>query len=200
MHLLLMLLVALSAEGYERIGAKHDVTVYKREGHAIDLAAEADIGFPPEVVMRVLTDYPSHTKWVHGLAVSRVLVQSGSSLDVYQRLDLPMVGDRDFTIRVEWGRDGADRFVRFHGIDAGPPPAKGVVRIPVHEGSWVLQSLDGGRRTHAIYRFKMELGGHLPMWMARGRAGKDVPDLIDAIRNQCRYYQPIQPTMITGGR
>jgi hypothetical protein len=189
MHLIMLLLLALSAEGYERIGDKHAVTVYKRNGHAIDLAAEGDIDAAPEVVQKVLTDYPSHTKWVHGLSESRVLVHTDSSLDVYQRLDLPLVGDRDFTLRVEWGREGGDRFIRFHGIDSGPPPAKGVVRIPLHEGSWVLQALDGGKRTHAIYRFRMELGGHLPMWMARGRAGKDVPDLIQAIRNQVRYYR-----------
>ena len=199
MHLFMLLLLALQAEGYERIGDKHEVTVYNRKGHAIDLAAEAEIGFPPEVVMRVLTDYPSHTRWVHGLSTSQVLAHTDHSLDVYQRLDLPFVGDRDFTIRVEFGKDGSNRFIRFHGIEGGPPPAKGVVRIPLNEGSWLLQSADGGRKTHAIYRFKMELGGHLPMWMARGRAGKDVPDLIDAIRNQCRYYQPIQPTVITGG-
>ena len=35
----------------------------------------------------------------------------------------------------------------------------------------------------------MELGGSLPMWMARGRAAKDVPALFDAIRSQTRFYQ-----------
>jgi uncharacterized protein YndB with AHSA1/START domain len=189
MHLFLVLLLALSAEGYERIGDKHDVVVYKRKGHAIDLAAEGEIDAPPAVVQRVLTDYASHPKWVHGLSVSRILVQNGSSLDVYQRLDLPLVGDRDFTLRVEWASEGDDLIIRFHGIDSGPPSPKGVVRIPLHEGSWTLQPLDGGTRTHAVYRFRMELGGHLPMWMARGRAGKDVPDLIEAIRNQVRYYR-----------
>jgi hypothetical protein len=137
MHLFMLLLLALSAEGYERIGDKHAVTVYKRNGHAIDLAAEANIDATPEVVQKVLTDYPSHVKWVHGLSESRVLVHTDCSLDVYQRLDLPLVGDRDFTLRVEWGSDGGDRFIRFHGVDSGPPPAKGVVRIPLHEGSWV---------------------------------------------------------------
>jgi hypothetical protein len=59
----------------------------------------------------------------------------------------------------------------------------------VHEGAWVLEPVDGGKKTHAIYRFRMELGGSLPMWMARGRAAKDVPALFDAIRKQTQYYQ-----------
>ena len=62
------------------------------------------------------------------------------------------------------------------------------MRVPLHEGSWHLEAVDGGRRTHAVYRFRMELGGSLPMWMARGRAAKDVPALFDAIRDQTRYY------------
>ena len=84
--LLMMLTVSLSNEGYERIGDKSDVVVYKRAGHAIDLAAEGNIDASPEVVLRVLTDYASHPKWVHGLSVSQVLEKSSDSLDVYQRL------------------------------------------------------------------------------------------------------------------
>ena len=164
--------------------------MYKRAGHAIDLAAEGNIDAPPEVVLRVLTDYASHPKWVHGLAVSKVLVQNADSLDVYQRLHLPMLDDRDFAMHVRWKKDGDGRELMFKTTNerCPGPPDKGVTRVPVHEGGWVLEPIDGGRRTHAIYRFKMELGGSLPMWMARGRAAKDVPALFDAIRRQTQYY------------
>src|SRR6266545_4263152 len=96
MLLLMTMTVALSREGYQRIGDRSGVTVYRRAGHAIDLAAEGDIDAAPDVVMRVLTDYGSHPKWVHGLTVSRVLEQRDGALDVYQRLHLPMLDDRDF--------------------------------------------------------------------------------------------------------
>src|SRR5213080_2983328 len=100
--MLLMMTVGLSNEGYERIGEKAGVDVYRRGGHAIDLAAEGDIDAPPDVVLRVLTDYGSHPKWVHGLSVSRVLDKKEGALDVYQRLHLPMLDDRDFAMHVEW--------------------------------------------------------------------------------------------------
>ena len=194
MNLLLMLLVtaALSTEGYQPIGGKSGVEVYRRQGHAIDLAAEGDIDAPPDVVLKVLTDYGSHPKWVHGLSVSRVLDKHDGSLDVYQRLHLPMLDDRDFAMHVEWNRaGGGEREIHFATTnDKCPaPPDKGVVRVPLHEGSWHLVPVDGGRRTHAVYRFRMELGGSLPMWMARGRAAKDVPALFDAIRAQTHYYR-----------
>ncbi|MDB4971093.1 MAG: Collagenase [Myxococcales bacterium] len=189
--LLLLLTVSLSNEGYEQIGQKSDVVVYRRNGHAIDLAAEGDVAATPEVVMKVLTDYASHPKWVHGLSVSKVLGQSADSIDVYQRLHLPMLDDRDFAMHVIWKKDGDGRQIHFKTTnDRCPgPPDKGVTRVQLHEGSWILQSLDGGKRTHAIYRFRMELGGSLPMWMARGRAAKDVPALFDAIRKQTQFYR-----------
>jgi uncharacterized protein YndB with AHSA1/START domain len=189
---LFLLAAALANQGYERVGEKHGVEVYRREAHGIDLAAEGDIDAPPDVVLRVLTDYASHPKWVHGLTVSRVLDKHDGALDVYQRLHLPMLDDRDFAMHVTWNKTSGDgREIHFATTnDKCPaPPDKGVVRVPLHEGSWTLQPLDGGQRTHAVYRFKMELGGSLPMWMARGRAAKDVPALFDAIRGQTKYYR-----------
>jgi hypothetical protein len=59
-----------------------------------------------------------------------------------------------------------------------------VVRVATHEGSWRLDPIDGGRRTHATYELKLDLAGSLPSWLGRGRAGKDVPALFDAIRHQ----------------
>src|SRR3954449_752995 len=114
---LLLLTVALSTQGYERIGEKSDVTVYKKSGHAIDLAAEGTIDAAPEVVLRVLTDYASHPKWVHGLAVSKVIDQSADSIDVYQRLHLPMLDDRDFAMHVTWKKDGDGREIHFATVN-----------------------------------------------------------------------------------
>jgi hypothetical protein len=179
----------LAGQGYEKVGERDGVTVYRRPAHAIDLAAEGEIDAPPDVVRRVLIDYGSHPKWVHGLVISRVLAQEGQWLDVYQRLDLPMLDDRDFTLHVTWSDEGERRFIRFTTTDRGPAPQKGVVRIATHEGSWELVPVDGGTHTRALYRFRMELGGSLPMWMARGRASHDVPALFNAIRGQTAYYR-----------
>jgi hypothetical protein len=183
------LAAALSGQGYERVGERNGVTVYRKPDHAIDLAAEGVIDAPPDIVRKVLTDYASHPKWVRGLAVSRVLDRQAHSLDVYQRLDLPMLDDRDFTLHVTWGSQGENRYIRFTTTNKGPEPQRGVVRVPIHEGSWDLEPVDGGTRTRALYRFRLELGGSLPMWMARGRASHDVPALFDAIRGQVRWYR-----------
>lgn len=186
----LLLAAALTGEGHERVGERSGVVVYRRPGHAIDLAAEGDIDAPPAVVQRILLDYRSHPKWVHGLKTSRVLDEHDHWLDVYQRLDLPMLEDRDFALHVTWGEEGGTRVIRFRTAnDKAPPRPRGVIRLPLHQGSWHLQPIDRGRRTHAVYQFRMELGGSLPMWLVRGRAAKDVPALFDAIRGQVQYYR-----------
>jgi len=189
--MLLVLTASLPNEGYQHVAEKAGVDVYRRSGHSIDLAAEGNIEAPPAVVLKVLTDYGSHPKWVHGLSVSQVLDKQASSLDVYQRLHLPMLDDRDYAMHVEWKGAGDEREIHFATTNnkCPGPPDKGVVRVPLHEGSWHLEPVDGGRHTHAVYRFRMELGGSLPMWMARGRAAKDVPALFEAIRAQTKYYQ-----------
>jgi hypothetical protein len=188
--MLLLMTAALTGEGFERIGEHSGVVVYRRPGHAIDLAAEGDIDAPPAVVEKILLDYRSHPKWVHGLKVSRVLDEHDHALDVYQRLDLPMLDDRDFVLHVTWSAVDGKRVLQFHTAnDRAPPQPSGVVRVPLNQGSWQLLPLEGGARTHAVYKLRMELGGKLPMWMARGRAAKDVPALFDGIRKQIRYYQ-----------
>jgi hypothetical protein len=176
--------------GLHRVASAHGVTVYRHEGeHGIALAAEGDIAAPPDTVRRVLLDYTSHPKWNKHLAESRVLSRNADSLLVYQRLELPMISDRDFTLRVRWGDEGDTRWMQFSTENQhGPGPRDGVVRVQTHEGMWRLQPTADGRGTHATYYVHLDLAGSLPGWMGKSRAGKDVLGLFDQIRNQTRWY------------
>jgi hypothetical protein len=64
-----------------------------------------------------------------------------------------------------------------------------VVRISTHEGSWRLEAIDGGQRTHAVYQFHLDLAGKFPSWMGKGKAGKDLPNLFENVRKQLQYYR-----------
>jgi len=181
---------ALASAGFYPIGEGHGVKVYRRDqGRGIELGAEGDIAAPPERVLRVLLDYGNHPKWVKGLAESTVLDRRDGALDVYQRLKLPVLDERDFTLHVTWGGDGDARWLKFDAAKTGPPPKDGVVRVTTHSGEWRLQPIDGGTATHAVYRFHLDLAGSFPAWMGRGRAGKDVPNLFVHIRDQLQYYK-----------
>jgi hypothetical protein len=182
---------ALATEGFVLIAEEKGVKVYRREKRAgIELAAEGTLPAAPERVRRVLVDYPSHQRWQKHLKENRVLRRADGTLDVYQRLDLPVLDDRDFTLHVTWGDDGAVPWMRFAAAnDLGPAPVKGVVRVTQHAGGWRLEPTDGGSSTHAVYRFYLDLAGSFPAWMGKGQAASDLPELFTNITKQLANYR-----------
>ena len=182
----LMMTAQLAGHGYTQIHDEKGVKVYKRDGaKGIDFAAEGEIDAPPERVRDVLLDYGNHPKWVKGLAESRVLDRGPFSMLVYQKLALPVIDDRDYTLLVTWGKDAGALWMRFMTAnDRGPKPQQGIVRVSLHEGSWRLEPIDGGKKTYAVYQFRLDLAGSFPAWMGKGRAGKDIPNLFENIRRE----------------
>jgi hypothetical protein len=186
---LLIFALTFAEDGFVLVGQERGVAVYRHDRRdGFELAADGVLAAPPDQVMRVLTDYANHPRWGKGITESRILASAPGALDVYQRLDLPLLDDRDYTLHVTWGADGDARWIRFATAnDRGPPPVRGVVRVAVHEGSWRLEPVAGG--TRAWYRFHLDLAGSLPAWMGRGRAGKTLFDFFERLRDQLQYYR-----------
>src|SRR3954447_24686334 len=136
---------------FKHVGGKHGVEVYRQMGSkVIDLAAEGDIDAPPSVVRDVLLDYPNASKVTDNIAESRVLQKNGQEQIVYQRLKLPVISDRDFTVRATWGARGPVQTVSFP-IDnsRGPAEKDGLVRLSTMQGGWELTPIRDGAATHA---------------------------------------------------
>ena len=186
---------ALLGQGFVALSERHGVKVFRRAVETgMELGAEGIIAAPPEAVRRTLLDYANHPRWVKSLAESRVLDRTDNSLHVYQRLGLPLIEDRDFTLRVTWGAEGQELWVRFQTAnERGPAPRPGVVRVALHEGEWRLDPVDGGRATHAIYRFHLDLAGSLPSWLGKGRAAKDVTELFERLGAEAQRASTASP-------
>jgi uncharacterized protein YndB with AHSA1/START domain len=184
------LTAVLAQEGFHVIREEQGVKVYRRDGKSgIEIGAEGLIDAPPEVVRAMLLDYENHPRWLKTLHASRVLYRGPDSLDVYQRLTLPVIDDRDFTLHVTWGGDAQMKWLRFAAdTGKGPRPVDGVVRILVNEGGWRLFAVDGGK-TWAVYQCRLDLAGSVPRWMMKGRAGKEIAELFENIRDQTQYYR-----------
>ena len=182
---------ALVGEGFVLVGEEKGVKIYRREKRpGIELAAEGTLGAAPERVRRVLIDYPSHQRWQKHLKENRVLARGDGFLDVYQRLDLPVLDDRDFTLHVTWGNDAEVFWMRFAvANERGPAPVRGVVRVTEQEGGWRLEPADGGMATHAVYRFHLDLAGSFPSWMGKGQATSDLAELFGNITRQLPSYR-----------
>jgi len=138
----------------------------------------------------VLEDVDSYPNFMPYTAECRVLKREGEMILAYQRISAPMVSDRDYTIRVHtnvkkveagtvyfshWTTDNA----------AGPPEKRGVVRVNLCEGSWLLEPT-GPNSTHATYQIYTDSGGLIPSFIKERAGPAGIRKLFEAIRKQAR--------------
>jgi hypothetical protein len=107
----------------------------------------------------------------------------------YMVLTPPLVGSLDYTIRVhEESVKNSDGTMSYHSRwelanTDGPPPRRGITRVTVNEGSWLLEPI--GNQTRATYTLYTDGGGIPPLLM--NFANKlSVSRLFDALRGRMR--------------
>ena len=180
---------------YKHVGGRNGVEVFRNTSSpVIDLVAEGDIEAPPAVVRDVLLDYDHASKVTDNVAESRVLQKSDREIVVYQRLKLPVISDRDFTLHTTWGQRGAALTMQF-AVDnsRGPEPRDGLVRLSTLQGGWSLEPIRGGAATHARYRVQIDLAGSVPKWMVSGGAVKNLPKVFEGLRREVKGRVPGTP-------
>jgi hypothetical protein len=135
-YLLLPLLVG-DGGSYKHVGGASGVEVYRQmRSPVIDLLAEGEFDAPPARVLAILLDYANASAVSERVAESRVLQSSERHLVVYQRLRLPVIADRDFTLRVLHGARGETLWMRFFVDNTrGPTAIKGRT-ILVEDVQW----------------------------------------------------------------
>jgi hypothetical protein len=104
----------------------------------------------------------------------------------YQRLSIPLIMDRDYTLRYEATQDslnGRYSLVWTTANDKGPPPGEDVVRIEVSRGALEMVPEENGTKTRLIYTMYADPGGTIPGWLANIGNRSTVPDLLRAIRD-----------------
>ena len=108
----------------------------------------------------------------------------------YQRLSPKICADRDYTLRVwknSWPAPEGLVFVS-HWTPAnelGPPEKKGVVRVKVCDGGWLLEP-DGAIKTRATYSVYTDSGGMIPSFIANRASQTGISRLFAAIRKQVK--------------
>jgi len=187
--------IALAAEPeatpgeWKLISDKDHVTIYRRQRtRSNESKAIADIAASTEIVHAVLDDVDSHPSFMPYMAECRVLKREGDTIVAYQRISAPMVSDRDYTIRVrtsvkktESGTQYSSHWVTDNA--AGPPEKRGVVRVNLCEGSWLLEPT-GPNSTHATYQIYSDSGGYIPSFIKNTAGPAGIRKLFAAIRKQ----------------
>ncbi len=182
--------------GWQRVDDKEGVALFSRSrlGSSIkEFRGTGMIDAPPGAVEKVLADVGSYPSFMPYVTESRAISQAGGEVMTYQRLDVPFVANRDYTVRVEHGTalgPGGEMIYRDTwqtANQAGPPERHGVVRVKVNEGSWLLEPAGpGGSSTQATYQIFTDSGGVLPAFLANRASQMIIPRLFEAIRKQAR--------------
>ena len=171
-----------------------EVTVYSRTRSGSKLKefkAVGEIDASSRAVHAVIDDLDGYPSFIPYVTECRLIRREGdSSLITYQRLLPKICQDRDYTLRV-WKQSwpAADGFVYSNrwepANELGPAEKKGIVRVKVCEGSWLLEP-DGATKTRATYSVYTDTGGAIPVFIANRVSQIGIGRLFAAVRKQVK--------------
>jgi hypothetical protein len=165
------------------------IVIYNRDhpgGDVKEVMAVGTFDYAPAAVHKILDDLGHYKDFMPYAKESHELEVAPDHVITYERIAAPLSSERDYTIRVTDAVD--DKGVITHSFkianDKGPKPIDGVVRIEILEGHWVLEPVDGGKKTKATYWVYTSPGGSIPTFIANAANNTAVPNLYEAVRNR----------------
>lgn len=176
---------------FERSGVV--VSVRPRIGSRVnEMGAVGDVSAPPARVQAVIADMERYPEFLPPTSAVRLLQRVGDTALFFMEINPPVVARRDYCLRVTWKElpGGA-----LHGTWEAdnqncPPERRGVVRMHVNEGEWILEPRAGGLHTHMRYRCHLDVAGHVPAWLFNRVSAGAIPKIFAAVArlvNDPRY-------------
>jgi hypothetical protein len=175
------------------VSTSDNVALHRRSrpgpGH-YECKAIGEIAASTAVVHGVIDDVDSYSRFMPYTAECRVLKREGDSVLTYQRLSAPLVSDRDYTLRVRTTsktvEGGTSYLSQWEAENAlGPAERRGVVRVKLCEGGWLLEPL-GPNATRATYSVYTDSGGVIPDFIKSTGSQIGIRKIFKAIRKQVR--------------
>jgi hypothetical protein len=180
-------------EGWKLAADAKDVIIYSRphaESTLKEFKAIGTIDAPSSAVGAVIDDFENYPKFMPYTSECRLIKHEGDSVIGYQRVSPKICEDRDYTLRVSkksWpGPKGLTYSSQWRTAnELGPPERKGIVRLKVCNGAWLLEP-DGPTKTRATYSIYSETGGFIPPFIANHASLTGIKQLYAAIRKQAK--------------
>jgi uncharacterized protein YndB with AHSA1/START domain len=169
-----------------------DIVIFSQESeraHARAFQAVGEADATPEMVFKVVTDVEAHPKFMPFTKESRIVQRlNANEVIAYQLIAPPLVSQRDYDLHIKLtpatpGSNGVYRS-EWTTVPNFEPERKGIVRMPVAEGSWLFEPLDGGKRTRITYTSLTNIGGAIPGWMANMSNMRIIPGIFQAVRQR----------------
>lgn len=144
-----------------------------RQGTGIrEVWAEGDMHASVADLQFALLDYGRYVAFMPYMKETREVAprDPDDTRYVYSRLQLPIVGGRDYVLKVAVNKlvrpDGSGTFMNsWTTLPTFVPVRPGIKRLQTNEGSWTITP-KGERLSHAVYRFAVDPGGWLPPFAA----------------------------------
>ena len=181
---------SISTDDYWKLSAQEkNVVIYSRPRPGSPLKefkAVGPIDAPPGAVCAVIDDFQNYPKFMPYMTECRLIKRDGDSIVGYQKV----CADRDYTLRVwkkSWpSTDGLVFMSHWSPAnELGPPEKKGVVRVKLCEGKWLLEP-DGATKTRATYSIYTDSGGFIPSFLANRISLTGITKLFAAVRKQVK--------------
>ncbi len=190
----------VAATPWQLEGSGDRIVIYSRtrEGSPVkEFKSVGEINAPAHAVFAVLDDTEAYPSFMPYSSETKVIKRTADTTVAYQRLVLPLVSDRDYTLLSEHttkeGPNGVIYTIRWHPAnDLGPAEKPGVERVKVCEGAWVIEP-DGKGHTLATYRVYTDSGGSIPAIIANSGSRTAIRKVFAAIRKEVhdpKYAEP----------
>jgi hypothetical protein len=179
-----------------------DVAIYSRPHPGSPLKefkAVGPVDAPTQAVSAVIDDFQNYPKFMPSVTECRLIRKESDSVVGYQRLSPKVCADRDYTLRVwkeSWRAPDGLVFMSHWSPanELGPPETKGVVRVKLCQGKWLLEP-EGITKTRATYSIYTDTGGFIPSLIANHVSLTGIKRLFAAIRKQVKdpKYAVVSP-------
>jgi hypothetical protein len=160
------------APAWETLRREEGILVSRREVKGSPFVAfrgEGDVDAPLLSVGSVLVDVPREREWIDSLAEARILRQvTRTEYITYTHVSTPpTMSDRDFVMDATIEADAARHalIVRMRSVDDPSAPKTKFVRGQMEDSSFVLTSIDGGKRTHVVAEVHCDPKGSIAGWI-----------------------------------
>lgn len=162
-----------AAPTWERVTEDSGIVVFRQEIAGSPVIAFKGVGAvdaPIGQVIAAVTDTTRSTEWMDSMVEARVLRQvSPLEKVVYTHIKTPPgLTDREFVTNARGEFDPAfKRFtVHIHSVNEPSAPHTSYVRGEIHHSSWVLTSIDGGKKTLVVTEIHADPKGSIPTFIA----------------------------------
>ena len=179
--------------GWEHRGERDGIAIDERSTgnsrvHELRLTTRSPV--PPAVIMATIWRHDEYVQFLPYLKRLDVLRDDGDTKLIYEQIGVPVVKDRDLTVRVTrtaFPDTGAYEITSVAAPDEGPPETRDHVRVRTSAARWNLTPAAGGG-TDVTYTIRVDAGGLLPGWIVdtfeRDAAVKILRAMLDrALRN-----------------